>query len=309
MSLPSESYLVGLIGSGITASLTPPLHEREADRQGLRYLYRPVDLDVVGRPGADVGDLLRAGRDLGFNAFNITHPCKQLVIAHLDELSPAARRLDAVNTVLVRDGRLVGDNTDCSGFAWGLRTGLPGAALGTAVQLGAGGAGGAVAYALLDAGVRTLRISDVVADRAAERAQALGALFPDRTVEAIAPDDVTAALRTADGLVNATPIGMHHHPGLPLDADAVHGRLWVADVIYRPVETALLRLAAARGCRVLDGGHMAVGQAVDAFRLITGAEADVAAMRADFLALVAAEAAGTATAAGTRAPATAEAGR
>ena len=117
MSTASESYLVGLIGAGITASLSPPMHEAEARHHGLHYLYRPVDLEVVGRPATDVGALLAAGRDLGFNAFNITHPCKQLVLEHLDEISPAAQALKAVNTVLIRDGRFLGHNTDRSGFA------------------------------------------------------------------------------------------------------------------------------------------------------------------------------------------------
>ena len=92
MSTVAESYLVGLIGEGITASLTPPMHEREADQHGIRYLYRPIDLSVINRPGDHVGELLQQGRDLGYNAFNITHPCKQLVLEHLDDVSDDARR-------------------------------------------------------------------------------------------------------------------------------------------------------------------------------------------------------------------------
>ena len=148
MSTTSESYLVGLIGDGITRSLTPPMHETEARNHGLHYLYRPVDLEVIGRPGEDVGELLRAGRDLGFNAFNITHPCKQLVLDHLDEVAPEAAALRAVNTVVIRDGRFVGHNTDVSGFAAGFRAVLPGAAKDRVVQVGTGGAGSAVASAL-----------------------------------------------------------------------------------------------------------------------------------------------------------------
>lgn len=287
MSSTAESFLVGLIGSGVTATLSAPLHEIEADRQGLRYIYRPIDLDVIDRQGADVGELLRNARDLGFNAFNVTHPCKQLVLEHLDEISDDARQLGAVNTVLIRDGRFVGFNTDFSGFSSGLASGLPDAELGTVVQLGAGGAGSAVAYALLHRGVTTLRISDVDRERAGERVDALRALFPDRTVEAITASELRAALRDADGLVNATPVGMHRHPGLPLDADLIEARLWVADVVYRPIDTALILAARAAGCHILDGGHMAVGQAVDAFELITGRRADAPRMRAHFLAMIA----------------------
>ena len=119
MSTVGESFLVGLIGEGVIPSLTPPMHEREADHQGLRYLYRPIDLMSIGRPGSDIGVLLHQARDLGFNACNVTHPCKQEVLAHLDDISVTAAAIGAVNTVLITDGRLVGDNTDVSGFGIG----------------------------------------------------------------------------------------------------------------------------------------------------------------------------------------------
>ncbi|MHA6669488.1 shikimate dehydrogenase [Homoserinimonas sp. A447] len=289
MSSLGESHLVGLIGSGITRSLTPPMHEREADELGLRYLYRPIDLDILGRPASDVGALLKEGRDLGFTAFNITFPCKQMVLEHLDELSADARSLGSVNTVLIRDGRFIGHNTDHSGFAWGLTNGLAGASLNRVVQLGAGGAGTAVAYALLTAGARTLHISDLDADRVSAFVATLGAIFPDRDIVAIGPSDLPGVMPLADGLVNATPVGMHHHPGLPLDESLVRSHLWVADVVYRPLETELLRLATDRGCRVLDGGNMAVGQAIDTFELITGVSPDPARIRAHFLDLIARE--------------------
>jgi shikimate dehydrogenase len=289
MSTTSESYLVGLIGDGITRSLTPPMHETEARHHGLAYLYRPVDLEVIGRSGEDVGELLRAGRDLGFNAFNITHPCKQLVLAHLDDIAPEAQALRAVNTVVIRDGAFVGHNTDQTGFAAGLATVLPDAAKETVVQVGTGGAGSAVASALLSEGVRTLYVFDTDPARAAERAGALGTLFPQQRVEAATPEALPGLIRAADGVVNATPVGMHHHPGTPFDTELLDGRQWVADVVYLPVETELVAAARARGCRVLDGGHMAVGQAVDAFRLITGVQPDRARMREHFLELVAAQ--------------------
>ncbi|MBD7994035.1 shikimate dehydrogenase [Arthrobacter sp. Sa2CUA1] len=286
MSTTTESWLVGLIGDGITASLTPPMHEREAQARGMLYLYRPVDLSLNGHAPAAVGDLLRYGRDLGFNAFNITHPCKQLVLEHLDEVSDDAARLGAVNTVLIRDGRFIGHNTDYSGFGSALAEGLPGAELDQVVQLGAGGAGAAVAYALLKAGAARLTLVDLDSARAAERAASLAALFPASRVTAGEPGDLPKVLAEADGFVQATPIGMHSHPGLPLDPALIAPRTWVADVIYRPVRTELVAAAEARGCRVLDGGHMAVGQAVDAFELITGVRPDAARMRAHFLDMI-----------------------
>ncbi|MGN8130227.1 shikimate dehydrogenase [Paenarthrobacter sp. 22069] len=289
MSIRTESYLVGLVGDGVTPSLTPPMHEREGDVQGLRYLYRPIDLLELGLTGESVGAILHSARTLGFNGLNITHPCKQLVLEHLDEVSPDARRLGAVNTVVIRHGRFIGHNTDFSGFAAALASGLPGAKLDHVVQLGAGGAGSAVAYALLTAGVRTLHLVDVDPGRAAERAAELQGFFPNSTVTAGATTELPQLMRQADGLVHCTPVGMAAHPGVPLDLDLLDARHWVADIVYRPIETELVRGARAKGCEVLDGGRMAVGQAADAFRIFTGLDANPDRMRAHFLELVAAE--------------------
>lgn len=289
MSTVHKSYLVGLIGDGITQSLTPPMHEAEAAAQGLPYIYRPVDLTVLGRPGEDVGELLRAGRDLGFNAFNITHPCKQTVLQHLDHVSERAQALQAVNTVLIRDGKFVGHNTDQTGFSAALAAELPEVPKGRVVQLGTGGAGSAVAYALLDSAVEHLSLLDLDQERAQERAAALSRYFPDAVIEAVGQEDLASHVAQANGVVNCTPIGMHHHPGAPINLGLVTAQHWVADVIYLPVDTPLIRHARSLGRPVLDGGAMAVGQAVDAFRLITGREADRQRMRHHFLSLLAAQ--------------------
>ena len=140
----SDSILCGLIGTGIEASLTPVMHEEEGRRQGLPYVYRILDLDVMGMVPSDIGELLTYARRFGFRGLNITHPCKQLVIEHLDELSPDADRLGAVNTVLFDCGKAIGHNTDWSGFGRNFDDGLPGAQLDRVVQLGAGGAGAAI---------------------------------------------------------------------------------------------------------------------------------------------------------------------
>lgn len=120
-----DTYLVGLIGSGIGPSLSPALHEREADRQGLRYLYRLIDIDVLGVGPEAVGDLVRAARDLGFDGLNITHPCKQLVIDHLDELAPQAAALGAVNTVVFEGAARSGTTPMSPGSRRPSRAGCP----------------------------------------------------------------------------------------------------------------------------------------------------------------------------------------
>ncbi|MEU0409731.1 shikimate dehydrogenase [Streptomyces griseorubiginosus] len=279
--MAKDSFLVGLIGAGIGPSLSPALHEREADRQGLRYLYRLIDIDVLGvRPEA-VGDLVRAARDLGFDGLNITHPCKQLVLGHLDALAPQAEALGAVNTVVFENGRATGHNTDVTGFAASFARGLPDVPLERVVQLGAGGAGAAVAHATLTLGAGRVTVVDALADRAADLAASLNRHFGEGRAAGAGPDRLPGLLAEADGVVHATPTGMAAHPGLPFPADLLRPELWVAEVVYRPLETELLRTARALGCATLDGGGMAVFQAADAFRLFTGREPDAARMLAD----------------------------
>ena len=260
-----STFLCGLIGAGIQLSRSPALHEREADEQGLRYIYKLIDLDKLGVGVEALPELLNAARQMGFAGLNITYPCKQAIIPLLDELSEDARALNAVNTVVIRDGRMTGHNTDWSGFAEGFRRGLPDARLDRVVQLGAGGAGAAIAHAARQLGVRELTLFDIEHARAAELAA---------SVAAKAGTDLAAAMHKADGLIHCTPTGMAKMPGLPLDSGLLEARHWVAEIVYFPLETELLRVARAKGCRTLDGSGMAVYQAVGAFRLFTGIEAD-----------------------------------
>ena len=280
------SYLVGLLGEGIQHSLTPPMHVAEAAHLGVDYEYRILDLLQMDAAGPPPADIVRRMRDEGYAALNVTYPCKQLVIPVLDELSPDAARLDAVNLVLFRDGRMIGHNTDWTGFTAALVGGLPDAPLDRVVQVGIGGAGAATAYALLSLGVQRLTLSDQDAERAELVAQKYRGWFPDRSISVLPADALGAALGDADGVVNATPMGMARHPGVSFDVGALDPGAWVADIVYVPIETELLRTARAAGHRVLDGGRMAVGQAADSIRLITGLEPDADRMRAHFLELL-----------------------
>jgi shikimate dehydrogenase len=268
-------YLVGLIGAEIGTSLSPQLHEREADELGLRYLYQLIAIDELGVPADDIGSLLASARLMGFRGLNITHPCKQVVVRHLDDLSPAAAALGAVNTVVFADGRMTGHNTDSSGFEAAFGRGLPGAARRHVVVLGAGGAGAAVAHAVLRLGAGRLTITDVVSSRAQDLAAALRARFAPAGVRAVDPDRLAAAMADADGLVNATPVGMEPQTGMPLPEHLLRPGMWVADIVYRPMETELLRHARDRGCQTLSGSGMLVFQAADAFRLFTGRAPDI----------------------------------
>ncbi|MEV1002257.1 shikimate dehydrogenase [Nonomuraea sp. NPDC050202] len=279
-----DSFLVGLIGSGIGPSWSPPLHEQEAVHHGLHYVYRLLDTDRVG---GEVGELVRTARRFGYDGLNITHPCKQAVIPHLDELSPDARMLGAVNTVVFDGERAIGHNTDWTGFAESFARGLPDVPTRRIVQLGAGGAGAAVAHALLTMGADRITLVDADPARAAALAGELAARFGAGRARPASAAELPELLAGAEGLVHATPTGMAHHPGLPLPAELLHPGLWVADIVYRPLETELLKQARAIGCRTLDGGGMVVFQAVHAFRLFTGREPDAERMFAHLTDLIA----------------------
>lgn len=276
----SKVILAGLIGAGIQASRTPALHEHEGDAQGLRYLYQLIDLDQLHLDSTALPDLLQAAERMNYTGLNITFPCKQAVIPLLDELSPEARGIGAVNTVVLKDGKRVGHNTDCLGFAEGFRRGLTDAARERVVQMGAGGAGAAVAHALLSEGVRQLTIFDVDRERAESLANNLNQHFGPSRAQAGA--DLPGALAQADGLVNTTPMGMAKLPGSPVPAGLLRREMWVAEIVYFPLETELLRDARALGCRTLDGGNMAVFQAVKAFELFSGVVPDAQRMLEHF---------------------------
>jgi shikimate dehydrogenase len=261
------------------------MHEEEARQQGLQLHYQLIDLDSTGSTVEVLPTLLAAMRIMGFAGLNITYPCKQAVIPLLDELSEEARAMGAVNTVVNRDGKLIGHNTDGSGWRWGFQRALPQADLRRVVLLGAGGAGSAIAHAVLRLKAGQLVLVDSDAVRASALADSLNRLYG--TGRASASTDVAAALVGATGLIHATPTGMDKLPGLPLPVDLLRPDLWVAEVVYFPLETALLKAARARGCATVDGGTMAVGQAIGAFELFTGRKADPARVEAHFRRLVA----------------------
>ena len=275
---------LGLIGAGIQASRTPALHMDEARALGMRCDYRLIDLDRLGVGAEALPRLIAQAEAEGYAGLNITYPCKQAVLALLHDASDEARALGAVNTVVLRDGRRIGHNTDCSGFAESFRRFLPDALRQLVVQLGAGGAGSAVAEALLRQGTGQLAIHDTDPARAAALAEALCRRHGDGRARVAALEaDVVAA----DGLVNCTPVGMAKLPGLPLAEGLLHARLWVAEIVYFPLETALLAAARRLGCRTLDGGGMAVFQAAHAFELFTGIRPDAERMLKSFRAALA----------------------
>ncbi len=280
----SGTILLGLIGQGIGPSRTPVLHEAEGLAQGHATVYRRIDTLQAPAKDMSLDEILRAALAGGYNGLNITHPHKQEIMEFLDDIDPRARAIGAVNTVVIRDGKFFGYNTDVTGFARGLSDGLPGADLTRVVQLGAGGAGNAVANSLIAAGVEELLVADLDPVRAQALADNVNAATGSTKVTGVALAGIEELIATATGVVNATPVGMAQHPGTAFDTSCLKPEQWVSDVIYMPLETQLLAEAKAIGCRTLDGSRMAVGQAVDAFELFTGLQADAERMRETFIA-------------------------
>jgi shikimate dehydrogenase len=280
---PMNKVLLGLIGAGIQRSLAPALQEEEGRHHGLRVHYQLIDIDAHVGPEV-LPELLRAVRVMGFDGLNVTYPCKQSVMRLLDSLSEEAKAIGAVNTVVCEGEHLVGYNTDGSGWSWGFRRALPRADLSRVVLVGAGGAGSACANAVLRLGAAQL----VLFDRDPAHAVALAARLNENQPgnRARVASDLAEALAGASGLIHATPTGMAKMPGLPLPPELLRPLMWVSEIVYVPLETELLKAARRIGCAIVDGGHMNVGQALGAFKLFTGRDADAARMEAHFRKLV-----------------------
>jgi shikimate dehydrogenase len=276
----NRTYLAGLVGAGIQHSSSPSMHMDEGQSLGLQISYELLDLDLMAAGAAGLASVLDHAEQRGFTGLNVTYPSKQAVIPLLHELSPEAQALHSVNTVLFRGGRRIGHNTDWWGFAESFRREMSDVNPRRAVLVGAGGAGAAVGYAMLKSGTQELSVHDMDRSRAVALAERMSALFADRKVTVC--DDVAAALAAADGLVHATPTGMQKYPGIPVPAESLRPPLWVAEIVYVPLLTELLRTARQHGCRTLDGDGMAVFQGAMAFKLFFGMNPDVARMQRRF---------------------------
>lgn len=282
--MPSESanrtYLAGLVGAGIQHSSSPSMHMDEGQSLGLQISYELFDLDLLPGGASNLAAVLDQAEQRGFTGINVTYPSKQAVIPLLHDLSPEARALHSVNTVLFRGGRRIGHNTDWWGYAESFRREMTDVSARRIVLVGAGGAGAAVCYAMLKSGTQEFSVHDLDRSRAAALAERMSSIFVDRKVTVC--EDVRAALAAADGLVHATPTGMQKYPGMPVPAECLRPPLWVAEIVYVPLLTELLRAAGQYGCRTLDGDGMAVFQGAMAFKLFFGVNPDAARMQRRF---------------------------
>jgi len=267
MTLSGKAKIAGIFGWPIAHSRSPRLHGFWLDRYGVDGAYIPLAV----RP-ENFATAFRALPALGFRGVNITVPHKEAALANCDTVDAQAKRIGAVNTVVVDDnGRLCGSNTDAFGFLENLRRASGWKAEdGPAVVLGAGGAARAVVVALLDAGAPEIRI----ANRTRTRADAFVDAFGDK-VMAVDWKDSAAALDGAALLVNTTTLGMQGHAPLDLDLAALPTSAVVNDIVYTPLQTPLLKDAAARGNATVDGLGMLLYQAQPGFEQWFGVRHEV----------------------------------
>jgi len=268
MKLSGKAKVAGVMGWPVGHSRSPMLHDHWLRQYGIDGAYVPMAV----RP-EKIGQALAALPALGFAGCNLTLPHKETALPHLAEIDSAARRIGAVNTIVVRaDGSLVGSNTDAFGFLENLKAGAPGwrPGAGPAVMIGAGGAARAVGVALIDAGVPEIRILNRTRARAETLAQQLGA-----NCRVLDWDGRAKALDGAALLVNTSSLGMAGQPPLDLALDALPKSAMVNDIVYVPLETPLLADARRRGHGAVDGLGMLLHQGRPGFRAWFGVDPEV----------------------------------
>jgi shikimate dehydrogenase len=273
-------FLTGLIGAPIAQSASPAMHERAADALGVRCHYQLIE--VAGADAAGLRALLEGVKNFGFAGVNVTFPYKEAVVPLLDELSDGARVIGAVNTVVLRQGKLIGHNTDTSGFERAIGNLVTASGRGPVALIGAGGVGKAIAFALANLGVAELAIFDSDPAKAAHLAAQLQGRLRLRIAASVAD-----AMQGVVGVINGTPVGMLPDRGTPIPAALLHRDLWVADAVYSPLWTPLLIAAKASGAEVMTGRELAIYQAADAFELFTGLKPSAAEMGSAFDAVLA----------------------
>jgi len=275
--MEKHAVLVGLVGTNLQFSMAPQIHMTEGDQNGLRYVYRLIDLADTQATSTSLSDIVKAASALGFNGLAVTHPFKEAIIPFLADLSPDAQLLGAVNTVIFAGGRSIGHNTDWSGYAAAFKAQTVGWKTDRVALLGVGGAGKAVAHALLSCGVGHLTLVVRNPAKVDRIVHDLGLRHGANRISIA--DSLEQAISTVDGLVNGTPIGMTAHPGNPVPQELLRSDLWVSDLIYNPSETELLKAARLAGAKTINGMGMLIFQAAQQFELFTGTSPNIKRMQ------------------------------
>ena len=265
--------LLGLLGAPIKSSASPKMHENAARALGMHCHYQLIE--IAGANRTTLQRLLHSVRDIGFAGINVTFPYKEAVVDLLDELTPAAKAIAAVNTIVIREGKLIGSNTDASGFRRVIEPYLRAGKKGPVALVGAGGVGKAIAYALDDPASAGIRLFD----RDPTKMTALASISGTHIT---CCNTIEEAMHGAVGVINATPVGMSPDQRSPVPDTLIRPGMFVSDAVYTPLWTPLLLAAKAAGAATMTGRALAVAQAADAFRLFTDAAASESVMSEAF---------------------------
>jgi shikimate dehydrogenase len=270
----TRTVKLGLIGDNIARSQSPRLHELAGRLSGIPVSYeRLIPRDL----GQDFETIFLRARDAGFRGLNITYPYKERVVPLLHVPDPRVAALGAVNTVFFAEDGPEGHNTDWSGFLAGYRHAFGDRAPGAVCMVGAGGVGKAVAFGLIELGVKDLRLVERDLPKAEALAEALRAAASD--LQVTVTSDVAGGAAGAEGLINCTPVGMVGYDGTPLPRASMTGAEWAFDAVYTPVDTQFLRDAAAEGLQVMSGYELFFYQGLHAYAVFHGQPIDEAALR------------------------------
>ena len=283
LQISGTTTMLGLIGTPVAHSKSPAMYNHCFQKFGLDWAYLAFDI-----PAERAGEAVAAIRTLGMRGANVTMPCKNAVIPFLDELTPAARAIQAVNTIVNEDGVLVGHNTDGCGYTQNLRRNGIEVEGKKIVLLGGGGAASAIAIqAALEgaAEIAVFNLRDTFWPRVEQGLKAIAQAAPGCAISLRDLEDraaLKAAIDRCDILSNATRVGMAPYEDQSNITDGSWYRpdLVVTDVVYAPPETKMLREARAAGCKTCDGLGMLLCQGAEAFRLYSGLEMPVEEIRA-----------------------------
>ena len=276
----SNEIKLGLLGNGIGRSRAKALHELIGELYGLNVTYRVMDL--ADKSDVCVEDELKRCQSEGFRGVNVTHPYKRDAFKCVELLPGFPQGLTSINTVLLEDGQMAASNTDYSGFnrAYSAHFGLE-KAPGRVLMVGSGGVGLAIAYGLMSLGATELVIFDKNVEAAQELVNSLDLnRLPTRIIK---QTELVDEMRKADGLVNATPIGMFQYPGNPFPSEGFGNQKWAFDAVYTPENTDFLNRCRELNIDTLSGFKLFIYQGLDAFERFTGVDVDAQKVEALFL--------------------------
>jgi len=273
ININSKTRMAGLMGYPLSHSLSPDMHNAAFGIKGINNVYIPIEV----KPDS-FGTVVKAVSEMNFIGFNVTMPYKVEVIKYLDELDQSAKLIGAVNTVRIKDGKLIGYNTDGTGFLRSLKEGLGSDIIGKKIfVLGSGGASRAICMMLALNKVGKIYICNRTYEKAAALSKEINSLFPDSTAAIpMEYDEMKKTIQDVDVLINTTNVGTFPKVDeIPIESSLLNNRLVVCDVIYNPQKTRLLLEAEKLGCKTISGLGMLVYQGAEAFELWTGIEAPV----------------------------------